>query len=124
MDGSLQVTDGCAASDAVMDVFGAISVVTGNAELSDNDAVTDMQGYGGLVDIGGSLLIERNSGLTSLAGLNSAGLTIGGDLIIRHNSGLADIAALNGVTVQGKREREWLCSCRCRLVSSCCALTY
>jgi len=84
--------------------FARVSVVSGLVELSDNDAVTDLQGLAGLVDIGGDLVIESNAGLTALTGLDGAGLTIAGDLILRSNPSLASIAALNGVTVGGKRQ--------------------
>jgi hypothetical protein len=85
-----------------MDKFARISVVSGLVELSDNDDVTDMEGYSGLQDIGGDLVIENNGGLVSLAGLQGSGLVVEGDLIIRYNPSLSSIAALAGVTVRGR----------------------
>jgi hypothetical protein len=85
-----------------MDKVAGISVVSGLVELSENDAVTDMQGYRGLHAIGGDLVIESNDGLASLAGLQGSRLVIEGDLIIRSNPSLSSIAALAGVTVRGR----------------------
>ena len=86
-----------------MDDFDGLLTVTGLVEVSNNDAVSDMEGFRGLVDIGGDLIIDSNAGLATLDGLRASGLTIEGNLIIRNNPSLTSIAALNGVTVRGKQ---------------------
>jgi hypothetical protein len=98
----MSVIAGCSATDDVMDEFSGIRVVSGLVELSENDAVTNMQGYRGLHAIGSDLVIKNNDGLASLAGLQGSRLVIEGDLIIRSNPSLSSIAALAGVTVRGR----------------------
>jgi hypothetical protein len=73
----------------------------GNLIVSDNDALTDLDGLAGLRAVPGSLTITRHENLQSVSGLQSLEL-IGFDVTIQQNpvltelSGLHDLQAVEG----------------------------
>ncbi|EDQ87544.1 uncharacterized protein MONBRDRAFT_27342 [Monosiga brevicollis MX1] len=86
---------GCTGSLASqLQVLQTVARVSGNVEISNNNALQTIDGLDELTWVGGSVVIEYNSALTGVDGLNSLE-TIGQDLTITLNPKLGDLDGLD-----------------------------
>ncbi|GAB5536272.1 MAG: hypothetical protein Rubg2KO_25210 [Rubricoccaceae bacterium] len=100
VDGDVSIED----SPALASLAGleALAAIGGNLEIGSvgvggNDALTTLDGLGGLTSVGGSVFIYDNLGLTTLDGLESLG-AIGDGLFIGGNDALVTLDGLQGLT--------------------------
>ena len=100
LEGSLTITSPTLTSlDALSP--SPLRVITGTLAIENNPALDNFEGFEGLVEIGGSLLIQ-SSNVGDLGGLNTV-RSIGSDstsnaLMITNNPRLESVGALGGVT--------------------------
>ena len=93
-DGSISIYPGNPSTN--LDDFGGVACITGSLMISES-SLADLQALSSLQRVGGYLSLGGNDALTSLSGLENL-RSIGGALSIWDNDGLADLSALSQLT--------------------------
>ena len=83
-----------------LDSLDMITSIGGSLSINSNYALTSLAGLENVTTIGGSLSIERNAALTSLSGLENV-TVIGGVLFINGNDALTSLSGLEDVPAIG-----------------------